>query len=226
MFRRFCPLALAALLVGVGGKFAVAPANAGEQPVVPSIGVVDMERVSEESLPYKDANKELQALQKSLNDNMQEVAGYTLLTAPETNELVAILDAKDLTAAQKARLSELKKAAADRDKEFNTLMQTQSPSAEQKKRLQELNALRNGREQVLGELNQKYQASFRQKLQDVDARLGKSVGEIINEVAKAQKLTVVLSKSVIITLERKQDVVFFGGADITDEVIKRLNQRK
>ena len=86
--------------------------------------------------------------------------------------------------------------------------------------------MRNGREQILAELNQKYQQSFRQKLQEVDAQLGKSVSEIINEVAKARKLSIVLSKSVIITLDRKQDVIFFGGTDITDEVIKRLNQRK
>ncbi|HOJ22148.1 MAG TPA: OmpH family outer membrane protein [Armatimonadota bacterium] len=226
MFRRFCLLALVALFAGAGRTTAVAQAAAGEQPAAVSIGVVDMERVSEDSLPYKEANKELQALQQSLNQNIQEVAQLTYLTGPETNELVAILDAKELTAAQKARHAELKKTADEREKEFSTLMQTKNPTDQQKKRLQELNAMRNGREQILAELNQKYQQSFRQKLQEVDAQLGKSVSEIINEVAKARKLSIVLSKSVIITLDRKQDVIFFGGTDITDEVIKRLNQRK
>ena len=227
MFKRYYPLVLTAVVVGMWAGMAGSRAHAADQPAAPNpIGVVDMEKVSDEAVPYKDANKELQQLQDSLNQNMQEISSYTYLTSTELNEVALYLDAKELTATQKARMAELKKFAADREAEWNKLAQTPSPDAAQKKRIGELTQMRTGREQILNDVNTKYQTAFRTKLQEVDARLGKMVGEVVNEVAKAQKLSVVLSKSVVITMDRKQDVVFFGGNDITDEVIKRLNAKK
>ncbi|NLC56023.1 MAG: hypothetical protein GX774_04205 [Armatimonadetes bacterium] len=190
------------------------PARAAEQTPDGSIGVVDFERVSKDAAPYKAANEEIGRLQNGLQQNLQEAVRYVFLNADETKELILILDAKEPTAPQQARLAELKKLAEEREKRYNELANTPNPNDEQRTELGNLGAMQQDRERekALREMQQRYVGELEKKVSEVRERLDKAAREAIAEIAKQKKLSIVVPK----------ELVIFGGVDITDEVIKKL----
>ncbi|HEX3000182.1 MAG TPA: OmpH family outer membrane protein [Armatimonadota bacterium] len=222
-----------ALLTIIGAALApltALPVRAAEQPkpqppVVMNIGVIDMERISDEATPVKDAYQQLNTLQQNLTQNLHEIDQYTYLTQPEVEEFALIQDAGEPSQAQKSRFAELKKTAEDREKEFAQLVTVKDATADQKKRLEDLTQMRNGKDEVLEKLKQKYQVNLNKKAQEILPALSKQVEAVIAGVAQEKKLNTVLAKRVTSPMG-KEDVVLFGGTDITDDVIKKLNSAK
>ncbi len=201
-------------------------ANAADQPAAPpsNVGVIDMEKVAEEAGPVKDAYGTLNTIQSALSQNLQEIDSYPYLASGEMKELSSILEAKEQTPAQKARYTELKTTARDREKEYQRLTQVKDPKPEEKTRLQELTKMRNDRDPVMDEIKQGYSKKLNDRAGEILPKLSKQVEEVIQGIAKDKQLTVVLTKRVT-TPMGKEDVVLFGGTDITEELIKPLNKK-
>ncbi|MDH7569392.1 MAG: OmpH family outer membrane protein [Armatimonadota bacterium] len=200
-------------------------ARAAEAPAGGLIGVVDMEKVSQQAEPVKNAYKELNDTQERLMRNLQELDQYAYLSAAELREFAAILDTPgELSQGQKLRSGELKQLANDREKEWQQLAQVANPTPEQKAKMQDLARMRNEKDTVLQEIQKKYQATLNTKAQEILPKLSKQVDDVIAAVAKDQKLAIVLSRKVT-TPTGGEEVVLYGGVDISDEIIKRLNKK-
>lgn len=205
---------------------AVAPwGRTAESTAVPAIAVIDMARVSREAEPVKAAYQELNELQTRYTNTLQELDQHTYLAGSEIDEYALILEAGTaLSPAQKQRSAELKQLAADREQEMQRLALVQNPTEEQKKRMQELAQMRGEKEQRLKSVQERYQKAFDQKAREVLPRLEKLVQDTIEAMAKEKKYALVLSKQVQGPMG-PEDVVLYGGQDITDDLIKRLNKK-
>ncbi len=224
--HRAARLLTLATLAGAALCIPAVTARAAEQPAaLGGYGVIDMEKVSEQATPVKEASKELGSFRQTLMENLREIDQYTYLTAAEVRELGSTLETTNdkWTPMQKGRYNELKQAALDRDKEFSALAQTPNPTAEQKKRLDELSKMRGEKDQPFDEIKARYEQKLNQRAAEILPKLAKVVEDVIQGIAKDQKLAIVLTKR---TQNGKDDVVLWGGTDITDELVKRLNKAK
>lgn len=220
-------VALALLLLG-GALGAAGAAPAG--PAVPlAIGVLDADKLAENADPVRNARQQISDTQQRLNRVLEELDKVTYLNAGEVKEYVGLLEAKPpLTAAQKARMAEITKAADDRQREWLDIAMAKPPTAAQTKRREELEAMRGEREQEAKNLEGEYRDQLNKLAQGVLPKVKTSVDATIDKVAKEKGLFIVLPKRMTLGIGADgkpvtQDVVLWGGTDITDEVVKRLN---
>lgn len=225
MFKSFRLLAVAAFAGSSLFGLLAAPSQSAAQ-TAPRVGYVDIAKVSEDAEPVKAAYKELNELQASYTRFLQELDQYTYLNAAELQEFTAILETTgELTPAQKLRSGELKKQAADREKQWQELAVVTNPTPEQKKQMDQLAAYPREHDRGLEELSRKYQEKLNEKAKEILPKLTKMVDDVIEALGKEQKFTLILSKKVQGGMG-PEDVVLFGGEDITAEVVKRLNAKK
>jgi Skp family chaperone for outer membrane proteins len=203
------------------------------------IGYVDMQRVLNAFTHADDAQKQLQDYANSLQEIINRHLSNYMLTTQEREELKQLLAKPNLTDSEKKRLQELETLASDRQKELQNLENLQNPNDTQKQRLNELQTLRQTASKDIdaivqdynNQLNQKRQEIINKLDQDIRTRLQKlgirvkededlgtyidqAIRKAIEQVAKANNLSLVLSNQ----------VVLYGGVDITDKVIQALNK--
>lgn len=186
-----------------------------------------MEKVAQEAKPVKGAYEQLTDLRERLSKVLDELDHYTFFNGAEVKEYVGLMEAKPpLTAAQKSRQDELKKADEDRGREWLDIAQAKPPTAAQTKRREELEKMRKEKEDAVEGVKKDYQDQLNKKAGDLLPKLTKVVEDVIDKCAKDMKLSVVVSKKMTAAGAGPQDMVLWGGTDITDEVIKRLNAIK
>jgi len=203
------------------------------------VGYVDMQRVLNAFTHADDAQKQLQDYANSLQEIINRHVSNYMLTTQEREELKQLLAKPNLTDSQKKRLQELETLASDRQKELQNLENLQNLNDTQKQRLNELQTLRQTASKDIdaivqdynNQLNQKRQEIINKLDQDIRTRLQKlgisvkegedlgtyidqAIRKAIEQVAKANNLSLVLSNQ----------VVLYGGVDITDKVIQALNK--
>jgi Skp family chaperone for outer membrane proteins len=203
------------------------------------IGYVDMQRVLNEFTHADEAQKQLQDYANSLQEVVNRHVSNYMLTSQERDELKQLIAKPNLTDSEKKRLQELETLASDRQKELQNLENLQNPTDTQKQRLNELQTLRQTaskdidavvqeynnqlnqkRQEILGKLDQDIRARL-QKLgisikenEDLGPYIDQAIRRAIEQVAKANNISLVLSNQ----------VVLYGGVDITDKVIQGLTK--
>ena len=203
------------------------------------VGYVDMQRVLNAFTHADDAQKQLQDYANSLQEIINRHMSNYMLTTQEREELKQLLAKPNLTDSEKKRLQELETLASDRQKELQNLENLQNPNDTQKQRLNELQTLRQTASKDIdaivqdynNQLNQKRQEIINKLDQDIRTRLQKlgirvkededlgtyidqAIRKAIEQVAKSNNLSLVLSNQ----------VVLYGGVDITDKIIQALNK--
>jgi Skp family chaperone for outer membrane proteins len=203
------------------------------------IGYVDMQRVLNEFTHADEAQKQLQDYANSLQEIVNRHLSNYMLTSQEREELKQLIAKPNLTDSEKKRLQELETLASDRQKELQNLENLQNPTDAQKQRLSELQTLRQTASKDIDAVVQEYNNQINQKRQeilskldkDIRARLQKlgisvkenedlgvyidqAIRRTIEQVAKANKISLVLSNQ----------IVLYGGVDITDKVIQGLTK--
>jgi Skp family chaperone for outer membrane proteins len=203
------------------------------------IGYVDMQRVLNEFTHADEAQKQLQDYANSLQEIVNRHLSNYMLTSQEREELKQLIAKPNLTDSEKKRLQELETLASDRQKELQNLENLQNPTDAQKQRLSELQTLRQTASKDIDAVVQEYNNQINQKRQeilskldkDIRARLQKlgisvkenedlgvyidqAIRRTIEQVAKANKISLVLSNQ----------IVLYGGVDITDKVIQALTK--
>ena len=213
-------LALAPLV----GAWAAAEKSSSPAPSSPSsmIGVVDQDKIEQDYKGFASAKEHLQAfsderqkafqtLQAGMGLSKDEFDDYQLRTAGEVkndpDRIKALLD----TAKKNADAYDALKAK-DKDKLTDA----------DKKQLDTLESNMKVVKGIIDGQGEKYS----QQIQDEVARYSKTLNKLVNDsiadVAKKQKLSIVLSKTVA-TREGEATFVLWGGSDITSEVTKVLN---
>lgn len=203
------------------------------------IGYVDLEKVLNTFTNAQEFQKQFQDLANNLQQIVNLHLSNYMLTSQERTEFKQLAVKTSLTDSEKNRLQELENLAASRQKELQELENLQNPTDAQKQRLSELQGIRDAASKDIDaivkeyndQLNQRRDELTKKMENDIKAKLAKlgvtvkenedlslyikqAVDKAIAQVAKANNLTLVLSNQ----------VVLFGGVDITDKVIQALTK--
>lgn len=210
-------LAMALLLVLVGPALAqepAVPAPAQEPAAGPRMAIVDVERLEKEYKALRDKQSELEKLRGRDSEILQEVSQYSFLSAELFKEVVAIASLPQPWPEDKAaRAAELRKISEDKEKEFLALRANTQRTPEQEDRFKELQDLVQAREADMRQLEQSFLQQLLNHQRQLQTELLTHVRETIRTVAKDKKYDFVFDNS----------IVFFGGDDITEDVLQVLN---
>jgi len=181
------------------------------------IGKLDGERVFKEYKLYQQLNEELQALGRSLITQYDvRKRKFPLLLDEEYNRLADLMGRRQaLSPAEKQELEKLEKLSDDRDRELAELEGLQQLDEKQNARWRELGTMRTQAAQMLRDQWERIQRQGEERAREIETKLTAEIRSAVEEVAKEQGLTVVL----------QAEVVVFGGIDITDATVTKLNAR-
>jgi len=181
-----------------------------------AFGVVDYERVINESTFVKTSLERLQALETRYRGVLQILQENIVLTNEERQELANLLLAENLNDEQRKRVDQLTQAARQRAGELQQLRQKPQPSETEKAALERFTQMEAVGREAIQSLAQQLSQQLEQQLQQSREQVRQAVRETIAQVAKEKRLSLVFST----------EAVLYAENDITDDVIKRLNERK
>jgi len=182
----------------------------------PKIGIIDVQKILRDAPRMKQYMEDYDGLRQQLGQNLDIRQQNLMLDENQIKDLIE-LKQKGAAAAEKdkARITELEKIERDRDAKFKQLQGTQTPTDAQKTELKELQDMQ-GKSKTTGEaLEKDYNSRLQTKMQELDEKANADMQEAVNKVVVAKGLSLVLVK----------DAVRFGGTDITDEVINKLERK-
>jgi outer membrane protein len=197
---------LLTLVVATAG-FAAVPIPAG------TVGMVDTGRIGQEYKVMQKLGEDYQAFQKEQSDKLQLRTKTRMLNEAEQREYLDLAQLAAPTEDNKKRITALDALVSTREQRRTDLDGNKSRTPAEQKEYDDLNKLRQARTDELNKL----QSDAHQLIMDTQKKLQKlvtdGVDSAIKAVAEQKKLTLVLPK----------DAVLFGGTNITDEVLAKLN---
>jgi Skp family chaperone for outer membrane proteins len=197
----FCLAALAAAAIAV-------PAAADS-----SWGVVDMGRVGAEYKAMREMDAQFQRFQAEQEEALQFRHKTRLLRDEERQEFLDLLQVAAPTEARDQRLGELEGLSDKRERLRFELQKKEDRTEEEDAQLNDLDELYDRRMEELSALQADIQQTRMEKLRELSKLVTDSVNSAVKAVAEGSKLTIVVRK----------ETVLFGGTDITDAVLARLN---
>lgn len=210
MTRVLLCLALGAALLGVATSM---PARAEADG--PKWGVIDMERVAIEYREMQRLNQEFQDFQRNQEIGLQQKHTTRLLTDAERQEFADLLAMGAPTEARTERLKVLRELSDEREQRLVELRKKDECTEGEAAKRQELEARYGTRMAELAALQEEMKASRVGKYEGLSKLVADSVDNALKAVAEEQKLALVLRK----------DSVMFGGVDITEAVLAKLNAK-
>jgi len=179
------------------------------------VAVVDLQKVYKDAPRVKQYMEELDAFKGQLSQKLEIRSQNMMLDENEIKELIDLKLKATATDKDKARIKELEDSERARDAEFKQIQATKDLTDAQKARQAELQKLQSNSKTTGESLEKDYTANLDSKVQELDAKAKVDMQEAINKVADAKGLSLILDKS----------AVMFGGNDITDLVIAKLDRK-
>ncbi len=201
-----------------------APAPAADSSSL-KIGVVDLERVYKNAPRVQQYMDELKTFSEALNAKLDIRAKNMMTDEKEIAELIDLKTKPNPTDADKARIQVLASAAQAKDDEFKALQQVKEPSDVQKARLKELQDMQKKSQQAGEAIAKDYYGQSQSKGQDLAAKADVEVQAAVTKVAEAKALPLVLAKRLSGPNGESLDFVLYGGIDITDDIIGKLDRK-
>jgi Skp family chaperone for outer membrane proteins len=201
--------ALVVVCIAVSMTFAWAADNA------PKIGVIDIQKVLRDAPRMKQYMEEYENLRQQLGRILDIRSQNLMLDEDQVKELIELKTKPSPTEKDKARIAELEKIERERDAEFKQLQSATNLTDAQKARLKELQELQDKSKATGKALEDDYNSRLQTKLQELDQQADADIQDAVKKVAEAKGLSLVLVK----------DAVRFGGVDITDDVIGKLERK-
>jgi Skp family chaperone for outer membrane proteins len=213
-----------AIIAGCAAALASVPAAAAVSAPTASVGIVDTERVQAEYKAMQALNQQFMEFQKQQESQLVRRQKSRMLFDDEQREY---LDRSAPTAAPTSerdqRLAALEKLSDDRSKRLLELGQKQNRSAEEEQEYQKLDATYKARTQELNDLRTDVERTVQGKSDELMKLIMDSFNTAVKTVAEDKKLALVLRRSVVYDTTGIP-VVLYGGTDITEDVITKLNQ--
>lgn len=179
------------------------------------VAVVDIGRVSNEYQALSEKDQELKQWLAEKQRYREELEDYAFLSEENFNEVLQISELTQPLPEEKAtRLEELRNLSADKLKRFLELRANPDRTAEEQENFNSLRDVAEARQQQLAELEQQILGEYGRKLQQARDVLLQEVEKVITQYAQDHGYDLVLDGA----------WVLFGGEDITDLIIERLNQ--
>lgn len=233
------------------GLALIAPMMAMAAPTPSIIGVIDMAKIRTDFKGWKAAQTRMDTVSRekqSVYDDLEKGKGLTPeqfkeyvglagdvvkinpirikelqdLSKKNADELAELSAKIDEMAGLKARVDDKTRPLTDAEKARLAVL-TNEITADKTMRMEKLD----GDAKQVTQLINAEGTKLYQQLQDEGERLSKALDEIvekgIGKVAEAKKLAVVLAKDIPVGENATERLVRWGGTDITEEVIKGLN---
>lgn len=179
----------------------------------PSWGFVDMDRVGAEYRGMQELNGQFQQFQMEQERQLREQHTTRLLFDEERQEYLDLSHMGAPTEARDERLAELRMLSDERERRLFELRKNEERSEDEQAEYELLNRLYERRMEDLTALQADLQQSRLAKYEELTKLVTESVDVAVKAVAEEQELGLVLRK----------EVVLFGGLDITEDVLARLN---
>jgi Skp family chaperone for outer membrane proteins len=192
------------------------------------IGVIEYNRVLSEYDLYKQYEQQLERYASELEGELAEFASTALLTSDELSELNTLKAKTSPTDQEKARMDELKgltKARQDRERE---LEQKTSPTAEEQNEMRTLIQKIQDADKRYKDMQQQMMGKLGDRNKEYFEKVETNVRTMIETVAKEKGLDTVLNKEVRLSdrqMSMTFPIVLYGGIDISDDVLARLNKK-
>lgn len=217
------------LLLLVLGAFAAWAANKPADPPASAqtVGVIELDDVTHKYVGWQKAQDLLSDFYKSHQGILDEVEAKGIgLSKDEFEEYVRL--AGDVVKVNKERIAELEKKAKIVQDEFKALQQKKDLTTEEQARVKELGALFKEAQDLLDKKRAPLDDQYNQQAAAYTKALLAQLDKAIGDTAAAKKLTIVVSRDIQVPDQATQRVrterfVIWGGTDITDDVIKLLN---
>ena len=205
--HKFSPiLALIGMIVIAG------PGLAQDAPAT-KIATVSIGRIQAQ---YGDLQTEQRQLEQWLAEKRKLfnlMRDYVFLSADNFSEASDLLKKQQRTQEEQTRLDELRNISDTKDKRFRDLEAKANRTPQEQDEYNSLQDIYRTRVKAIEDMWQQTLAELNQRRQQaVNGLMGK-VTEAIRAEAEAQGFTIVFDA----------DAVFFGGTDITEQVLARLN---
>ncbi len=202
----FVAATVAVMLVGT-------TASALAQDGAFKVGVVDITRVQQEYVDLQSEQQDLEAWLGTQRSFFNALTDFIFLSSENFDEVKGLLKQAPPTAEAKARLDELRTISDDKDGRFRSLGAKMDRTAQEEDEFNSLQDIFKARTVSLEEM---WKTTLTElgglREAAVTALMGK-VKVAIGAEAEAQGLSLVVDV----------DATFFGGVDITEDVLKRLN---
>lgn len=204
---------LAVLVVALALASLAAPGVLAQEPAAPRLGVVDMAKVLEGYKEYQDSDAQYKQFLRDRQQQLQERMSVSLLSEEELREYQNLKAVQAPTEEQKKRLEQLLAVAETRESELNELARLPTPSPEEKQRLDDLRAQADKSSKEIEELQKQLSDEINQRNKELSESLNSKIESALAAVAKEKHVDYILSK----------DAVLFGGRDLTNDALAKLN---
>jgi outer membrane protein len=174
---------------------------------------VDIEQVYASHPRLQELNQRFSEFRQQQEAQLQRMYQTRLLTDEEQREFMDLLEMGAPTAAREARLAELAQLSAQREQRLVELGQNENRTAEEEQEYTNLEQTHTRRVGELTNLQLTLEQAVSDKHDELWAVVADGVAAAVQAVAEEQSLTLVLQK----------EAVLYGGVDITDAVVARLN---
>lgn len=177
-------------------------------------GIVDTEKLMT-SPRFKQYDEDLSKFVEECRAKLAVRQQKLMLNEDELRELIDLKMKANPTAQQTERINAIEKIERDRDAELKQLQGAKEATEQQKARQKELQDMRQKSKDTGDAQEKDYQSAIQTKAQGLDAQFATEVQAAIKQVAEAKGLTLVFAKA----------QVLFGGTDVTDDVIAKLDRK-
>lgn len=212
MVMRSIRVVVAALFVAAVMSFA--PVMAADASA--AVGYVDVPIVFEQYSKTAKSKTDLEAFAKSLDLQLQTLDSHRMLDENEAKELVTLITKPSPTEKDKERIKALQDKEKALDVELKGLQSKSEPTEQEKARQKELMDRAAKSEENLRKISQSSEAEFAAKRDNMTAEIRNDILKAINDVAKQKNIGVVVDKMAIL----------YGGTDLTQPVLDKLNGKK
>lgn len=207
---------VAAMLLLIAGFPAV---RAQDAPPALRIGVVDLELVGRKFQLKAKREEALTQWYVGRQNLLQELNKYIFCVAEEWQKAAALLETPkgQRTPEQEAQLKTLLDEGTKRETRYKDLEAKQAQGTitkEEENSLKEIREIPTTRTAELRAMADKVENDLQQQMAAIREELMKPVREAVNSIATERGFVLVLEK----------DWVYFGGEDITEDVIKKVNE--
>ncbi len=184
---------------------------AGSNP--PVLAYVDMDKLSAGYKGMQDLNQQFQQFRAQKDAELERQHKARLLNDEERQEYLDLATVAAPTEQRDKRMKELEELSNQRERRLFTLREKKDRTPDEETEFQQLNAIYEKRMSELAKLQHERDQAVTAKYQELSKIITDSVDAAVKVVAEEKKLTIVLRK----------EVVLWGGVDITDDVLAKLN---
>lgn len=207
--RMACVIAAVLAIIVATGAAAYAADNALK------IGIINVQKVYDNAPRFKQYMEMLVKLQEELGSKLEIRSQNLMLPEEQIKEIVDLKIKQKPTEQDTARIKELSDIERANDAELKRLQGLKDLTEQDKAKLNELTEMQKKARIAGEEMEKDYNSRLHASRQDLENKASADLQEAVNKVAEEKGLTYVIAK----------DAMLFGGVDVTDNVISKLDRK-